>query len=148
MTNTKRPPHTFDAWRLFREGGVLEGTFDVAHGPRIAELVAEGAEPVAWRIEATTDRAGRPALAISLDGAVAVECQRCLGRVEVPVARRTVALLAKSEADADALDADSDDEVLVADRPLDPDALVEDELLLTLPFAPMHDEGRCEAGGG
>ena len=32
---------------------------------------------------------------------------------------------------------------LVADRPLDPAALVEDELLLTLPYAPMHDKARA-----
>ena len=66
----------------------------------------------------------------------------------VPVARRTVTLLAKSDGDADALDADSDDEVLVADHPLDPNELVEDELLLTLPFAPRHDEGLCVTDGG
>lgn len=144
----KRAPHTFDAWRLVRERGVLEGTFDVAAAPRLAERVAEDAAPVAWRIEGTTDGAGRPALAVCVDGNVSVECQRCLGPLVVPVARRTVTLLAKSEGDADALDADSDDEVLVADHPLDANELVEDELLLTLPFAPMHDEGRCGTGDG
>ncbi|MCC7218660.1 MAG: DUF177 domain-containing protein [Burkholderiales bacterium] len=144
----KRPPHTFDAWRLVRDRGVLEGTFAVAAGPRLAERVAADAGPVAWRIEGTTDGAGRPALAISIDGNVPVECQRCLGPLVLTVARRTVTLLAKSERDADALDADSDDEVLVADQPLDANELVEDELLLTLPFAPMHDEGRCGTGDG
>ena len=144
----KRPPHTFDAWRLVRERGLLEGTFDVAAAPRLADRVAAGAGTVAWTIEGTADRAGRPALAISVDGNVAVECQRCLAPFVLAVARRTVTLLAKSEGDADALDADSDDEVLVADHPLDPNELVEEELLLTLPFAPMHDEGKCETGGG
>lgn len=144
----KRPPHTFDAWRLTRERGVLEGTFDVGAAPRLEDRVAEDAGPVSWRIEGTTDRAGRPALAVSIDGDVLVECQRCLAPFVLPVARRTVTLLARSERDADALDADSDDEVLVADHPLDPDELVEDELLLTLPFAPMHDEGKCGTGGG
>ena len=147
-TTMKRAPHTFDAWRLVRERGVLEGTFDVAAAPRLAERVAEDAVAVAWRIEGTTDGAGRPALAICVDGNVSVECQRCLGPLVVPVARRTVTLLAKSDGDADALDADSDDEVLVADHPLDPNELVEDELLLTLPFAPTHDPGACEAGRG
>ena len=40
------------------------------------------------------------------------------------------------------------DEVLVADHPLTAIELVEDELLLTLPFAPMHEPGACAAGNG
>ena len=41
-----------------------------------------------------------------------------------------------------ALDVASDDEVILADGPLDVEELVEDELVLTLPFAPAH-EGPC-----
>ena len=40
------------------------------------------------------------------------------------------------------LDDASEGEVLLADRPLEPAMLVEDELVLTLPFAPRH-EGEC-----
>ena len=61
--------------------------------------------------------------------------------------RRTVAVLARSEKEADELDASSDHEVVVADHPLEAVELVEDELLLTLPYAPMH-ESDCGEGGG
>jgi uncharacterized protein len=139
----KRTPHTFDAFRLVREQGALEGILDVGAAERLADRVAEGDARVGWRIEGTTDGAGRPALAISITGDVLLECQRCLAPFEFPVAQRTVTVLARSESEADTLDAESDDEVLVADHPLEPVALVEDELLLTLPFAPMHAEGAC-----
>ena len=138
-----RTPHTFDAFRLVRDRSALEGTLDVGAADRLADRVAEGDVRVAWRIEGTTDGAGRPALAISITGDVLLECQRCLAPFEFPVAQRTVTVLARSESEADTLDAESDDEVLVADHPLEPVALVEDELLLTLPFAPMHAEGAC-----
>jgi uncharacterized protein len=142
---TRRPrPETFDAYRLARERGVLEGTLDVAASERLADRVAPGAASVDWRIEGTTDEVGRPALSISISGNVPLECQRCLASFALPIAQRTVTVLAKSESDADALDAESGDEVLVADHPLDPVVLVEEELLLTLPYAPMHEEGRCE----
>src|SRR6185436_28987 len=145
---TRRPrPETFDAYRLARERGVLEGTLDVAASERLADRVAPGAAAVDWRIEGTTDEVGRPALSISISGDVPLECQRCLASFALPVAQRTVTVLAKSESDADALDAESGDEVLVADHPLDPVVLIEEELLLTLPYAPMHDEGRCEPSG-
>ncbi len=112
---------------------------------RLEDRVAAPAD-VAWRIAGTTDVMGRPAIEIAIDGQVPVTCQRCLADFALPVSRRTVAVLAKSEADADALDATSDNEVLVANRPLVASDLVEDELLLTLPYAPMH-EMPCAPGG-
>lgn len=145
----KAKPGSFDAFRLARERGVLEGTLDAVASERLEDRVAEGEEGegiVQWRIAGTTDVAGRPALAISITGEVPVTCQRCLGEFSYRVDRETIAVLAKSERDADGLDASSDDEVLVADHPLEAAELVEDELLLTLPFAPMHEPGECEAG--
>jgi uncharacterized protein len=148
-----KKPATFDAYRLAREGGVLEGTLDVLASDRLADRVAEpeddaAVSEVAWRVAGTTDGAGRPALEIDLDGQVPVICQRCLSPFAFPVSQRTVAVLAKSEDEADALDAQSDGEVLVADHPLVAAELVEDELLLTLPYAPMHEPGVCEAAAG
>lgn len=146
----KHKPGTFDAYRLARERGVLQGTLDVLASERLADRVAEPADDdaameVAWRIAGTADSVGRPAIAIDLEGEVPVICQRCLEPFLYPVAQRTVAVLAKSDADADSLDVDSNDEVLVADHPLVAADLVEDELLLTLPYAPMHEPDTCVA---
>lgn len=138
-----RQAGAFDAFRLAREHGVVEGELDVAQSERLYDRLADGEGSVAWRIEGTADGAGRPALAITLKGSVPLECQRCLEAFAAPVEQRTLTLLARSEGEADALDAGSEDEVLVADHLLDARTLVEDELLLTLPFAPMHAEGQC-----
>ncbi len=131
---------TFNAFELARAGGVLEGTLDAGALDRLADRVAEGPADVRWRIAGTKDEAGRPALEIAIEGVVPVTCQRCLSDFTWPVDHRTVAVLAKGETEADALDEASEHEVVVADRPLDPAQLVEDELLLTLPFAPMHED--------
>jgi uncharacterized protein len=130
---------TFNAFELSRDGGTLEGTLDAGALVRLADRVAEGPADVHWRIVGTRDEAGRPALEIAIEGAVTVTCQRCLSDFAWPVDHRTIAVLAKGEADADALDEASAHEVVIADRPLNPADLVEDELLLTLPFAPMHE---------
>jgi len=136
---------TFDAYRLAREHESLHGNFDAAASERLYDWLAPGAAPIAWKIAGTTDALGRPALAIELHGSVPLECQRCLATMQWPVRQRTVALLAKSEAEGDALDAGSDEEVLVAAEPLDAAMLVEDELLLSLPYAPAHADGECAA---
>ena len=51
-------------------------------------------------------------------------------------------LAARASSVSGSLDAETDGEVILADRPLDAATLVEDELVLTLPFAPRH-EGEC-----
>ena len=70
-------------------------------------------------------------------------CQRCLGDFEWPVGQRTDVLLARDDRELAALDGDSDAEVVLAGKPVEPLALVEDELVLALPFAPRHPEGAC-----
>jgi uncharacterized protein len=135
---------TFDAYRLARDRGVLEGTLDVGESERLADRIAADAATIKWRIEGTNDSLGRPALRISISGDVPLTCQRCLSPFALPVTQSTIAVLARSEGEADVFDAESDDEVLVANHPLDPAELIEDELLLTLPYAPMHEAGACK----
>ncbi len=145
---TKRSPAggtrgRFDAFRLAREGEQLQGSVDAASLPRLADRVLGTPAPVAWRIEGTRDALGRPALAVELDGDIGLECQRCLQAQAWPVHSRTLLVLARDDAELARLDADSDDEILLASAPLDPAQLVEDELVLVLPYAPRHAEGEC-----
>ena len=134
----------FDAMRLARERGVVEGRVDARTLPRIADQLT-GPSTVDWRIEGTSDAAGRLALRVGLRGNVTLECQRCLEDFAWPIDVTTEVLLARDEAELAALDADSSLEVVLAEGPLDPLALVEDELVLALPFAPRHPDGTCDS---
>jgi uncharacterized protein len=134
----------FDAIRLARERNVIEGSVDPNALSRIAEQLT-GPGSVAWRVEGTSDPAGRPALRIGLRGSVTLECQRCLDDFAWLVDVTTEVLLARDDAELAALDADSSLEVVLAEGPLDPRALVEDELVLALPFAPRHPDGACDS---
>ena len=131
---------TFDAARLIRDHGMLEGELDAVALPRMADQLMEGAAPVAWRISGSTDAVGRPALSIALDGELPLECQRCLGVYRWPLHQTTQVLVARDDAEMAQLDNDSDLEVVLATGPLDPAELVEDELVLAIPFAPLHPQ--------
>ncbi len=140
----------FDAFDLIARRGHLEGVVDPFELPRLAEGLDDrlddsgpAATGVRWRIDGTTDPAGHPALEVTLDGDLPVTCQRCLGVFAFPVAQRTRLLVAKSEAELAALDDAGEDEVVLGASPLDAYELVEDELLLSLPHAPRHEEGQC-----
>lgn len=134
-----------DAFRLAREHGVVEGSVDAHRLSRVADVLADGPADVAWRIEGSADAAGRPALAIEIAGSVPLICQRCLDDFDWPLAQRTEVLLAHDERELALLDADSSTEVVLAGAPVAALTLVEDELLLALPFAPRHPEGACGA---
>ena len=133
----------FDAFRLARERDSLSGSVDAATLARLADRVGDAHAPVAWRIEGTHDALGRPALNVVLDGAVTLECQRCLGALQWPIVQQTMLLLAHDDAEAARLDDESESEVVVASAPLDTATLIEDELVLALPYIARHPEGSC-----
>ena len=70
-------------------------------------------------------------------------CQRCLEDFEWPIDQRTEVLLARDERELAVLDADNSAEVVLAGMPVEPLTLVEDELVLALPFAPRHPGDTC-----
>src|SRR4029077_3776319 len=57
-----RAAGSFDAFRLSHEHGVLQGRLDAASLPRVADRLADGAAPIAWRISGAEDGYGRAAL--------------------------------------------------------------------------------------
>ena len=134
----------FDAFRLASGRSTVEGSLDARDLPRMAEMLAvdAGPAPVTWRIAGGAAADGRAAVTVALDGVLPLTCQRCLGPLAWPVAQQTELLLAHDDVEMARLDADSDNEVIVAAGPLDPAVLVEDELLLTVPYVPRH-EGNC-----
>ena len=66
------------------------------------------------------------------------DCQRCLQPVALDLEIARAFRFVADEAVAEALDAQSEDDVLALPRWLDLHELVEDELLLALPLVPMH----------
>ena len=79
-----------------------------------------------------------------MSGTVEVACQRSLHPMACPLGHRTQVLLARDQQEADMWDREIDEaEVVVADQTLDVQTLLEDEFLLSLPFAPLCDDPAC-----
>ena len=141
-----RRPIRFDALKLSASGESLAGEVDAADLPRVADRLATdaGAARLAWRLVGGRDAQGRPALTLTLAGSVPLVCQRCLQPFAAIVDQSTELLLARSESELARWDVDEIEVVLATER-LDPLTLVEDELLLSLPFSPRHADGQCES---
>jgi uncharacterized protein len=109
---------------------------DGGRGDAAATWTAEGGEA------RVTGSAPVPWLHLQAHAEVSMECQRCLQPMRVPLQVDRRYRFVASEAEAEAEDLDSEDEVLALPAALDLPALVEDELILALPLVPLHD--RCE----
>ena len=134
----------FDAFGLAARGESFGGEVDVSRRARIADRLAPtSAALIAWEISGGRDGVGRPTLKVAIEGSLPLVCQRCLQPFELPVAQQTELLLARTEEELEPLDNSGDAEVVLAAAPLDAMTLVEDEILLSLPFAPSHAEGQC-----
>lgn len=87
---------------------------------------------------------GFPLAQLTLSGRATLECQRCMRPVErVLDAQVTVALIT-SEADAARVPQDLEP-VLAEGGRISVGALVTEELLLTLPIVPLHEDGCARA---
>ena len=123
---------------------IATGTVRLSDWERATEAVVDPSVQIGYRVEGGADPQGRPMLTLELSGTVELICQRSLHPMPFRLGRRTPVLLAADQREADQWDKEIDDaEVVVADGPLDLPTLLEDELLLSLPYAPLCDDPEC-----
>lgn len=139
-------PSTIDGFEFAAAGATLAGRCPVQDLPRLqASLVGSGGVDhgeLAYALQGTQDALGRRALRLTVSGTLQLSCQRCLEPMPFPLALDATLVLAASdsEIDADANDLFAPDRVL-ARREMAVGELIEDEVLLAIPFAPRHE--RC-----
>jgi uncharacterized protein len=138
-------PALIDGFEFAAAGATRQGVWAVGDFPRLRDLLASDAGEIRYEIDGVRDARDRPALRVRLKGALQLRCQRCLEpmRFEVDTDETLVLAATQAEIDAEPVDAHAPDRLLAADEVQVRD-LLEDELILALPYAPRH-EG-CEAG--
>jgi uncharacterized protein len=134
-----------DVRRFAEEGAALSGREPVQKHERLmAETQGRGgASEVEWSAtgEMRNPHHVHPEIWLHLRaGAVLpLTCQRCLGPVDVPLSVDRSFRFAADEDMAAAQDELADEDVLALSRSFDVVELVEDELLMEMPLAPMHE---------
>ncbi len=139
-------PLQLDAQQFARAQGTLSGEADAALLERVAQECSNGQGRVAWVLDGRVEDDGACWLELKLSGALKLQCQRCLEDIDFgldSVSRFRLVPAGEPWSDED-LEDDSF-EALELDGVLDTRALVEDEVLLSLPAIALHDE--CSAPG-
>ncbi|HEY9572408.1 MAG TPA: DUF177 domain-containing protein, partial [Pusillimonas sp.] len=128
-----------------RLGREVHGQAPIARFERLIEDLPEQADTtVSWAVRGMQDARGRAFLQVDVKAAPTLECQRCLKPFQWPMDSTNRLEVVRSQAALEAedvLDAESDDiiERIVGSQRLDVLELVEDEIILGLPYVPMHD---------
>jgi uncharacterized protein len=130
-----------DPWRFCKDGQMWETRSEVADFPRLAHEFTQGA--LFCRVVGRADQRGSLSLHVAVIGEVKLTCQRCLGGMPYTVAVERTLYLARNEDELERLDALPDSDAIQPGETLSLVELVEDEVLLSLPLAPMHAEGDC-----
>lgn len=139
-----------DSLEFAGNGGKMDLQVPIAELSRLHDALSDAKGVLRCTVTGGRDRQGRAVLDIGVAGDCRLVCQRCLGALDYRI-EQEVRLLLCDEAGLAALDseeAEHDDEELdaiLADAHLDVVALIEDEILLSLPISPMHDAGSCQA---
>jgi len=127
----------------------MSGELPLSQLRRLAAELASDAGSVAVTLRGTSDAAGRPLIEVELGCRLSLTCQRCLESYEFALDRLARFRFVRTQAELPGIESeDPDIDCLVAEPRTDVRSLIEDEILLCLPIAPMHAEGDCSISAG
>ncbi len=138
-----------DSQDFARNGSEISGVVPVTEMPRLLEVLENPQGMLSYTVRGGLGSRGDPLLKVSVTGQCQLRCQRCLSAMDYPV-HVDACLMLRDQAGLDALGDDEDEcDSILAEAQLDVLNLLEDEILLSLPIAPRHDDpGVCQAVGG
>jgi uncharacterized protein len=146
----RRPdPRKLDVAALAADAAQLAGDTDAGSIERWRDMQTPPADvalpPVHWVARGEQrQRSGelpQTWLHLQVSAEAWLTCQRCLQPFRAPLGVQRTFRLVATEAEAEALDADSEDDVLAPSPAFDLIGLIEDELVLAWPLVPRHE--RC-----
>lgn len=140
-----RVPRHVELRKLAASGAHVGGIVALEDLPRIAGELLDRNGWATVELDFAVDEEGRRTIEGRIATELEVQCQRCLGPMRLKLAAEVHLAMVWSEEEIAALPKHYDG-IVVDEEPSDLFELIEDELLLALPFAPRHEPGECTAG--
>jgi uncharacterized protein len=137
-----RLPDFVDSRRAAEQGRCLEGTLPLNAMPRVQGMLALPEGEALFRLEFFLDAKHRACVRGQVQASVPLTCQRCLKPVAVEVGSKILLAVVAGRDEAERLP-DAYDPLLTEDGRISPADLVEDEIILALPYVPKHGPGHA-----
>jgi uncharacterized protein len=133
----------------------LSGVLNLADFPRLAELLQSEAgystasvseassSSIAYTLQGKTDPAGQHYLHLKLNASLKTTCQRCMGEMPLNLVLDFNYLIgdaAVNDIEASEIEGSDDLDLQQASVAMDVKALIEDEIIMAMPIAPIHEK--------
>lgn len=133
-----------DSLEFAKKSRAIHGTIALFDLPRVQSALQNAEGKLEYWLDGKANVFGDPGLELKVRGLLVLACQRCLGPMDFLLDTTTRFVLVAGEGDLpEPEDEDPDVEYLVADPRLHVAALIEDEVLLNLPYSPAHEDLQC-----
>ncbi len=133
-----------DSLDFARRGGEISGEVPMAELPRMADLLTDFEGKISYVLHGLFGKDSKPRLALTLNGSCNLRCQRCLNTLAYPIELVSyLRLVTEDELDSSDIEDDEVDSI-PAEKRLDVLALLEEELILSLPIAQKHALDECK----
>jgi uncharacterized protein len=121
----------------------LQGSVPIGDLERLHSYLANTSGELIYLVVGMLDEHGKPILKISVNGDIDLSCQRCLGKMKHVLNIKAKFILAQSEYELSRYDDDIFVEAIYAPNELNVLSLIEDEIILSLPISPRHQDIEC-----
>ena len=130
-------PQAFTQQKQSMQGKVALSDLDKrVHSPDFTQLSAQ----VAYFLAGDVDKWQHPGLSLTLSGSLPMRCQRCMQPVNVQLNEHAQIVLFDNENELNqAMLVDEACEGVLIEPELDVFTLLEDQILMALPFSPKHE---------
>jgi uncharacterized protein len=135
-----------DCARLAEEAAVLERSYQLRDLPRLQDILADQAGALSASFAFGKLANGSSGARVHIEATPKLVCQRCLKPVAVALSGQSAVEFAASEA---AEPVDEEHDIYLSEAGLvSLQDLAEEELLLALPIAALHESVDCDAAAG
>ncbi|MBL1432644.1 MAG: DUF177 domain-containing protein [Gammaproteobacteria bacterium] len=129
-----------DPYLQARRARHIQGSIAVAKFERLVDALQRDEGDVEVDIDFSSGARGRPQFQLAVKATLSAECQRCLSDFNFIVSSVKTMLVVKDAAAIENVPAECEPVLVLEDELLSLMAVIEDELLLSLPAMPKHDD--------
>jgi len=142
MSGQQRLPLEVDPFRMAELGRQMGGQIEIGQFKRLLPLLESTTGSVEVELGFDIDEGGIRFLRGKLTTTLALRCQRCLEVMDYPLQSEFRLALVHCDSEAERLP-EQYEPLIVETSPIHVLDMIEDEILLSVPHIPMHDEVMC-----
>lgn len=136
--SSNKLPQSVTVKKLVDSGASLSGSVSPDRLPRLAEAVVNVSSAFVVQMDFGKREDYKSKIDVQINGAVDMQCQRCLQPVSAPIYVSTTLIVVAHDEEAKSRIRDCEP-IVLEEGMLDIDAMIEEEALLALPLIAMHD---------